>query len=168
MVTGTLIDGSLRVGQEVVVVPGGLKSRIRGLQSHRHKVESIGPGNRVAVNLVGLEVEQLSRGMVLTMPGWLEPTIRLDVHLDLLPDAPSPLEQNALLDFFTGSAETPAQITLLGADSIMPGQSGWVQIRLRDETAIVKGDRYIVRRLGWASITWPPPMVRLGEGRRTI
>ncbi len=157
VVTGTLIDGSLRVGQEVVVVPGGLKSRIRGLQTHRHKVESIGPGNRVAVNLVGLEVEQLTRGMVLTTPSWLDPTTRIDVHLDLLPDAPAPLEQNDLLDFFTGSIETPAQITLLDTDHLLPGQSGWVQVRLRDEIAAVKGDHYIVRR--------PSPSLTIGGGQ---
>jgi selenocysteine-specific elongation factor len=157
VVTGTLIDGSLRVGQEVMVVPGVLKSRVRGLQSHRHKVDSIGPGNRVAVNLVGVEVEQLSRGMVLTTPGWLEPTMRLDVHLHLLPDAPAPLEQNDSLDFFTGSAETPAQATLLDTDRLMPGQSGWVQLRLRDEVAVVKGDRYIVRR--------PSPSLTIGGGQ---
>ena len=157
VVTGTLIDGSLRVGQEVTVVPGGLKSRVRGLQSHRHKVEAIGPGNRVAVNLVGLEVEQLSRGMVLTIPGWLEPTRRVDINLHLLPDAPAPLEQNTLLDFFTGSAETPAQATLLDTDMLMPGQSGWVQLRLRDEVALAKGDKYIVRR--------PSPSLTIGGGQ---
>ncbi|HKP51452.1 MAG TPA: selenocysteine-specific translation elongation factor [Chloroflexia bacterium] len=157
VVTGTLVDGSLRVGQEVTVAPAGLKSRIRGLQSHRHKVDSIGPGNRVAVNLVGLEVEELSRGMVLTTPGWLEPTRRVDIHLHLLPGAPAPLEQNELLDFFTGSAETPAQATLLDTDRLMPGQSGWVQLRLRDEVALVKGDRYIVRR--------PSPSITVGGGQ---
>lgn len=157
VVTGTLIDGSLRVGQEMVVVPSGLKSRIRGLQSHKHKVESIGPGNRVAVNLTGLDVPDLARGMALTTPGWLEPTGRVDVFLNLLADAPEPVEQNDLLDFFTGSAETPSRITLLDTERLEPGQSGWAQLRLRDMVAAVKGDRYILRR--------PSPSLTIGGGQ---
>jgi selenocysteine-specific elongation factor len=157
VVTGTLIDGTLRVGQEVEIVPGELKSRVRGLQSHKHKVESIGPGNRVAVNLVGLEVEQIQRGMVLAAPGRLHPTRRIDIRLDLLPGAPAPVEQNDSLDFFTGSAETPAQITLLDTDRLEPGGTAWAQLRLRDEVAVVKGDRYIVRR--------PSPSLTIGGGQ---
>src|SRR5205823_2256824 len=145
---------TLHVGQEVEVVPGRIKTRIRGLQSHKHKVESIGPGNRVAVNLVGVEVDQLRRGMVLTLPGKLQPTRRVDVHLYLLPDAPAPVEQNDPLDFFTGSAETPAQITLLDADRLEPGHTAWAQLRLRDDVALAKGDRYIVRR--------PSPSLTIG------
>ncbi|MDQ3929380.1 MAG: selenocysteine-specific translation elongation factor, partial [Chloroflexota bacterium] len=123
VVTGTLTDGRLKVGQEVEIVPAGLRSRIRGLQSHKHKVESIGPGNRVAVNLVGVEVDDLARGMVVTLPGTLEPSTRVDVHLELLADSPVTLEQNSSLDFFTGASETPAQATLLDADRLEPGQS---------------------------------------------
>jgi selenocysteine-specific elongation factor len=157
VVTGTLIDGSLKVGQEVEIVPGGLKSRIRGLQSHKQKVESIGPGNRVAVNLVGVEVDQLQRGMVLAAPGWLHPTRRIDIHLSLLPSAPAPVEQNDPLDFFTGSAETPAQITLLDTNRLELGGTALAQLRLRDEVAVVKGDRYILRR--------PSPSLTIGGGQ---
>src|SRR5687768_11975605 len=146
VVTGTLLDGSFHVGQEVVFVPSGIKSRIRGLQSHKHKVERIQPGNRVAVNLTGLELDGLARGMVVTTPNWLHATNRVDVHLSLLPDAPAPLKQNSLLDFFTGATETPARITLLDTERLEPGQSGWAQLRLRDEVAVAKGDRYIIRR----------------------
>jgi selenocysteine-specific elongation factor len=157
VVTGTLIDGTLQVGQEVEIVPGGLKTRIRGLQSHKHKVDTIQPGNRVAVNLVGLEVDQIRRGMVLALPGKLQPTKRIDVHLHLLPDAPAPIEQNDALDFFAGSAETPAQVTLLDTDKLEPGGTAWVQLRLRDEVALAKGDRYIVRR--------PSPSLTIGGGQ---
>jgi selenocysteine-specific elongation factor len=157
VVTGTLVDGTLAVGQEVEIVPPGSRSRVRGLQSHKHKVNTIGPGNRVAVNLVGLEVDQLERGMVLTSPGRLRPTKRLDVHLSLLPNAPAPVEQNDSLDFFTGSAETPAQITLLDTERLEPGRTAWAQLRLRDEVAVAKGDRYIVRR--------PSPSLTIGGGQ---
>jgi selenocysteine-specific elongation factor len=156
VVTGTLIDGSFRVGQEVVLVPSGIKSRIRGLQSHKHKVERIEPGNRVAVNLTGVEVDDLARGMVVTTPNWLQATNRVDIHLSLLPDAPTPLRQNSLLDFFTGATETPARITLLDTERLEPGQSGWAQLRLREEVAVAKGDRYIIRR--------PSPSLTIGGG----
>ena len=157
VVTGTLIDGSLHVGQEVEIVPGGLKTRIRGMQSHKHKTESIEPGNRVAVNLVGLDVDQIRRGMVLTLTSKLQPTNRVDVQLRLLPDAPSPLEQNDPLDFFTGAAESPGRITLLDTDRLQPGDTAWAQLRLRDEVALLKGDRYIVRR--------PSPSLTVGGGQ---
>ncbi|HEX8230154.1 MAG TPA: selenocysteine-specific translation elongation factor [Chloroflexia bacterium] len=156
VVTGTLTDGRFKVGQEVEIVPGGLRSRIRGLQSHKHKVESIGPGNRVAVNLVGVEVDDLARGMVVMLPGTLEPTTRVDVHLELLADSPVTLEQNSSLDFFTGASETAAQATLLDVDRLEPGQSGLVQLRLRDPVALAKGDRYIARR--------PSPSLTIGGG----
>lgn len=156
VVTGTLTDGRLKVGQEMEIVPGGLRSRIRGLQSHKHKVESIGPGNRVAVNLVGVEVDELARGMVVTLPGTLEPTTRVDIHLELLAASPVTLEQNSSLDFFTGASETVAQATLLDADRLEPGQSGLVQLRLREPVAVSKGDRYIVRR--------PSPSLTIGGG----
>jgi selenocysteine-specific elongation factor len=157
VVTGTLVDGSLHVGQEVVIAPPGLKSRIRGLQSHRHRVESIGPGNRVAVNLAGIEVHQLERGMVLTTPGWLEPTTRIDASLTLLPGSPVVLEQNDLLDFFTGSTETQVRITLLDTERLEPGNSALVQLRLREPVVVVRGDRYIVRR--------PSPGLTIGGGQ---
>ncbi|HZU78032.1 MAG TPA: selenocysteine-specific translation elongation factor, partial [Dehalococcoidia bacterium] len=99
VVTGTLIDGSLRVGQELVVEPGRLRTRARGLQSHRQKVESLPPGTRAAVNVAGLATEELRRGMVLTTPGWLEPTIAVDVRLQAVRDLARPVRHNAQVTF---------------------------------------------------------------------
>ncbi|MEO5952007.1 MAG: SelB C-terminal domain-containing protein, partial [Chloroflexia bacterium] len=157
VVTGTLTDGTLHVGQEIEIVPGNLKSRIRGIQSHKHKLESIGPGNRVAVNLVGLDVDSITRGQVLALPGKLQSTKRIDIHLHLLPDAPAPIEQNDALDFFSGAAESPASITLLDTNRLEPGGTAWAQLRLRDEIALLKGDRYIVRQ--------PSPSLTIGGGQ---
>jgi selenocysteine-specific elongation factor len=80
VVTGTLIDGSLSVGMEAEIVPSGRVARIRGLQSHRQKIETASPGRRLAVNLSGVSHDQIQRGEVLTIPGWLRPTIALDVR----------------------------------------------------------------------------------------
>src|SRR5205085_9337642 len=112
----------------------------RGLQSHKHKVETATPGSRVAVNLTGLAVSDLHRGQVLTVPGGLAVTTKLDAQLTWLADAPKPLAQNALLDFFSGAAESPCRVTLLDTAQLEPGQRGWVQLRLRDPVALAKGD----------------------------
>jgi selenocysteine-specific elongation factor len=90
VVTGTLEDGSLALGQEVQILPPALNSRIKSLQAHKSKLNSIGPGNRVAVNLVGLSLAEIKRGQVLTTPGWLTPTNLIDARLKLLaqPDRP--------------------------------------------------------------------------------
>ncbi|MCL5256959.1 MAG: selenocysteine-specific translation elongation factor [Chloroflexi bacterium] len=144
--TGTLIDGKLEVGQEIEVQPKGLKTRVRGLQVHKHKAAEALPGNRVAVNVSNLAVEDLARGDVLTTPGWLKPAWRLDVKLRVLAHAPKDIEQNDTLDFFTGAAEVPASLTLLDKEKLEPGEEGWVQLRLAGPVAVAKGDRFILRQ----------------------
>jgi selenocysteine-specific elongation factor len=157
VVTGTLLDGSLEVGQDVVLLPSGARARVRGIQSHGRKADRGEPGARTAVNLSGIERDAIQRGDVLTTPGWLEPTSLLDVHLRLIRDAPQPLEQNDQVDLFIGSAESLGNVTLLNAERMLPGEEGWVQIRLVRPIAAAAGDRFIVRR--------PSPSVTIGGGR---
>lgn len=156
VVTGTLSDGTLRVGQEVEILPARLKARVRGLQTHKHKIENAVPGSRVAVNLSGLSTDQVKRGDVVTLPGWLEPTQLADGSLDYLADAPRELRHNQLVEFFSGSAEVPAHVRLLGTRSLAPGQRGWVQLRLAERVPLVKGDRFIIRQ--------PSPSLTIGGG----
>ena len=144
VVTGTLIDGELRVGQELEVLPGSVKTRARGLQSHKTKVESARPGERVAVNLGGVAVERISRGMVLTTPGWLRPTGALDVRVQVLRSAPA-LTHNASVSFHSGSAEANGRVRLLETDLIPPGESGWAQVVLESPVALAKGDLFVIR-----------------------
>ncbi|NLE09690.1 MAG: selenocysteine-specific translation elongation factor, partial [Dehalococcoidales bacterium] len=99
VITGTLVDGTLMTGQEVEIVPGGLKSRIRGLQSHKSRVEHAELGSRVAVNLVGLATTDVLRGQVLTTPGWLKPTTVLSARLRVLSHLRRPLLHNAIVNF---------------------------------------------------------------------
>jgi len=145
VVTGTLVDGSLRVGQEIEIMPGNLKSRVRGLQMHKTKAEIVAPGNRVAVNLTGLEVTDLRRGMVLTVPAWLHATDLVDVRLHLLPDSPVEITQNSRFDFFSGAAEALAGVTILDKEKILPGDEGLLQLRLSEPLALAKNDRFILR-----------------------
>ena len=157
VVTGTLSDGTLITGQEVEIQPSGLKARIRGLQTHKQKVAQAVPGSRVAVNLTGVSIDDVQRGHIVTTPGWLRPTTLVDCHLRYLPDAPAPLKHNAPVDFFSGAAETLARVRLLDARALSPGDEGWVQLRLEEPVALVKGDRFIVRQ--------PSPSVTIGGGR---
>lgn len=145
IVTGTLLDGSLSVGDEVEIIPSGLKSRLRGLQTHKARVTIAGPGSRVAANLVGIATTQVQRGDVLTKSGWLVATTLLSAHLHLLSDAPRPLVHNITVSFHTGSAETMAKVRLLEKEKLQPGEWGWVQIALSQPVALVKGDRFIIR-----------------------
>jgi selenocysteine-specific elongation factor len=154
VVTGTLIDGSLAVGQEVEVVPAGLKSRLRGLQTHKSKIDTAGPGSRVAANLVGLNTSQVERGDVVTTPGWLKPTRLVTVKLDLISYLPRPLRHGAEVSLHTLAAESMARLRLLEADELKPGGSGWAQLALERPLAIINGDRFIIRS----------PMETLGGG----
>ncbi len=157
VVTGTLSDGTLTVGQEVEIQPSGVKARIRGLQTHKQKIEEAVPGSRVAINLTGVGKDEVQRGEVVTSPRWLRPTTLVDCQLRYLPDAPVSLKHNALVDFFSGAAETLAHVRLLGTRVLAPGEVGWVQLRLENPVALFKGDRFIIRQ--------PSPSVTIGGGR---
>lgn len=153
VITGTLADGSFEVGQEVEILPQGLKARVRGLQTHKQKAERVVPGSRVAINLSGVSKTDLKRGDVVTSPGWLHPTVLIDVQLRYLPailrsgsgQARRPLRHNTQLKLFSGAAETVARVRLLGQDTLPPDESGWAQLRLQEPVPLVKGDRFIVR-----------------------
>jgi selenocysteine-specific elongation factor len=145
VVTGTLLDGPLTIGQELLVLPAGLRARVRGLQTHNQREELALAGTRVAVNLAGVHHSEVGRGDVLAPPGTLEPTSMLDVRVRTLADAPAPLAQNMALDLFCGAAEVPCRLTLIDAEELGPGQSGWAQLRLERPIVVARGDRCILR-----------------------
>ena len=155
VVTGTLIDGSLSRGQEVEIVPPGMKSRLRGLQTHKARIDTASPGSRVAANLTGVATSELKRGDVLTNPGWLIPTTVLDAKLRLLPYLHRPLRHNATISFHTGTAEAMAKVRMLEKEELKPGEAGWAQLTLDKPVAVVKDDRFIIRS----------PMDTLGGGK---
>ncbi len=156
VVTGTLIDGSLNVGDEVTILPKNLPARVRGLQTHKAKIDHAVPGSRVAINLSGVEMNDLKRGNVVTTPHRLSPTLLIDARFEHLRTSPRPITHNMEVKFFHGAAEVSAHIRLLNDQSIAPGQTAWVQFALREELAVIKGDRFIVRL--------PSPSITLGGG----
>jgi len=153
VVTGTAISGRLQVGEAVTVYPPGYKARVRGLQVHGAAVEEALAGNRTAINLQGLEKEELERGMVVAPPGALLPSRRLDAYLEVLPSAPRPLKHRQAVRLHTGTSERVALPLLLDADELPPGASGYVQFFLRQPLALKPGDRLVIRSFSPA-FTW--------------
>jgi selenocysteine-specific elongation factor len=156
VVTGTLTDGHLTIGDEVQVLPAEHKARVRGLQTHKRKEELAVAGSRTAVNLSGINVDQIQRGDVLTHPNDYKTTRRLDVRFRLLPDVSAPLMHNTETKMYIGAAEVVARVRLLGTEALLPGEEGWLQLELTRPVVTVRGDHYILRR--------PSPGETLGGG----
>lgn len=157
IVTGTLLDGSLRVGDEVSIQPGNLTGRIRGLQTHKTKRNIAHPGSRVAINLTGIAREDIARGQVVALPGLLRETKLIDAQYRHLDGAAAPLTHNAEVKLFVGSAEVTARVRIIGQEKIESGTDGWVQLALVAPIAIMHDDRFILRR--------PSPGETIGGGR---
>lgn len=156
IVTGTLSDGFFQIGDAVEILPAGVPARIRGLQTHRQAVKRGEPGSRLAINLSGVGTDEIRRGDVVAKPNTLQSTVLLDVQFRLLASAPRPLVHNQAVDFFSGAADVPARVRLLGTEQLEPGHEGWLQLRLSQPVVVTAGDRYILRQ--------PSPSVTLGGG----
>ena len=145
VVTGTLVDGSIAVGDEMEVVPSGRVVRVRGLQRHNEKVEKVGPGSRVAANLIGVDKKDLVRGDILAAPHSVEPARRVDATIRVLASAPQPVRHGAELLLHTGTVEVGSRVIVLDGDEIAPGAQGWVQLYLDRPIAAVAHDRFVLR-----------------------
>ena len=157
VVTGTLVDGSLKVGEELEAVQCGRMVRVRGLQRHNSKVELASPGSRIAVNLSGAEKSQLARGDVLVPPHALLSTRRVDAQVRVLASAPRGLRHGAELLLHTGTAEVGCRVVVLEGDVIEPGGEGWIQLYLERAIAAASQDRFVLRV--------PSPPLTLAGGR---
>lgn len=156
VVTGTLSDGHLTVGDEVEILPSGLTGRIRGLQTHKKKEETAVIGSRTAVNISGVDTEAVKRGEVVVHPNQYQATRRVDARFRLLKDASASVRHGDEVKFFVGASETIAVVRLLGVEELKAGEEAWIQLELRDPVVTVRGDRYILRR--------PSPSETLGGG----
>jgi selenocysteine-specific elongation factor len=155
VVTGTLISGSVAAADEVELLPGGQRLRVRGVQSGGKAVERALPGQRTAVNLAGIEHTALKRGMVLATPGKFRKTRRVDVRLELLASARK-MKQGSRVHFHAGTAETIAEVFFHGARELPPGGRALANLKLQDELLLLPGDRFIVRQFS--------PIVTIGGG----
>jgi len=157
IVTGTLIDGQLAVGDAVEILPQGLEGRIRGLQTHKQTEEIALPGSRTAVNITGISHDLIERGNTLVHPDTFKPTKMIDVWCTLLPDVKDPLKHNTEVKLFIGAAEVMARVRLLGVDKLVPGKDAFLQLMLQNPIAALRQDRFIIRR--------PSPPATIGGGQ---
>ncbi len=159
VVTGTLVEGALSVGDAVEVITQRgtvLQSHVRGLQTHKQKLERALPGSRVAINLTGVSVEDAARGSVVARPGTLQATTLADVEIELLAGVELPLKHNAEVKVFSGAAMCVARVWLLAGTAIQPGQTGRAQLQCVTPMPLTNGDRLIIRL--------PSPSITLGGG----
>jgi selenocysteine-specific elongation factor len=145
VVTGTLISGRLRKEDEIEVLPSRRRLRVRGVQVHGSSTEEAVAGQRTAVNLAGVAQEDIERGMMLAERGLLLPTRKLDVHITMLDGAPV-MKNHSRVHLHMFTAETTAEVSLLGSEELRAGESGWAQLHTTIPVACVPGDRFIVRR----------------------
>ena len=145
VVTGTLADGPLEVGQEVELQPSGQRARIRSLQVHETSHERVGAGTRLAANLSGIDHSEIVRGEIVTSPDWLKPSTAFDATFREIGDARRAVRHNHKVTLFAGTRELPATVRVLEGDQIAPGNSGWIQVRTKARVALVRGDLFVVR-----------------------
>jgi len=143
--TGTLLSGALQVGDNLQIYPGERVSRVRSLQVHGLKVDTAEAGQRVAVNLTGLDTESVTRGDVLAQPGALRPSHRLDAKLQLLRSAPKELKHRARVRIYLGTAEILGRVLLLDREELQQGSETYVQLQLETPAAVAKNDRFVIR-----------------------
>lgn len=157
VVTGTLLSGTISVGDEVELLPSGLPARVRGVQTHGRRGDAASAGQRVAVNLQGVEHTEVERGDIVVPRGVYRTTRAVDARLDYLPSAPRELRHRSTLRLHSATYEVPAQVILLDRDALIPGDSAYIQLRLRHPVLLLPGDPFVLRSYS--------PQATLGGGR---
>ena len=145
VVTGTLINGSVQVGDDLQIMPQGTMTKIRGIQTHQSSHEEINPGTRVALNLAGIDKNAISRGDLLVKPETTENTYVVDASFELLKEYPNELRHNLNVTFHVGSRELLAKLRLLEKGVPVPGKEHFIQFKFENPQPISKGERYVIR-----------------------
>ena len=156
VVTGTLVDGTVSVGDEVEVYPQRKLTRIRSLQNHNEAAESMSAGMRVAANLQGVERKEVSRGCIVAKPGTLRQADRLLTHVAVSGDSPFDVRNSSRVHFYTGTEELMCRVRLLDADALLPGEDGFAQLVFDRPVTARNHDRFIIRFFS--------PVVTIGGG----
>ncbi len=165
VVTGTALSGTVRAEEPVQVLPRGIETRIRGIQSHGKPVKEVYAGQRVALNLQGVEKDELERGDVVVSPGRFQPVSAMDVKIELLAGAPT-IKSGARVHFHLGTSEKVARVVLYDKQELKSGESSYAQLRLSGPVVAQGMDRFVVRRLspletmGGGSVLDPRPARR--------
>ena len=145
VVTGTLIEGSVSNGDMAEILPGGVQARVRNLQVHDRDVETAYAGQRVAINLAGVKKADLGRGDVIARPGSVRTSLMLDARLQNLKNSQRTILSGSQVHLYHGSAVRLCKVVLLDRDALQPGESCYAQLRLTEEIAAKRGDRFVIR-----------------------
>ena len=156
VVTGTLLCGEITLGDELALLPSGREGRVRGIQAHGYKADKGLAGQRLAVNLQGIDLNEAQRGDVVVPRGVFQPTRVVDVRLDYLPSALRELKHRTRVHLHSATYEVPAQVILLDRDTLRQGDSAYVQLRLSAPVLLLSGDSYILRAVS--------PAITIGGG----
>jgi len=156
IVTGTLLAGTFKVGDEVQIFPGNKKSRIRSIQVHGSDSQYGYAGQRVAINLAGLKKADLERGYVVAPINSMQSTMMIDVKLNLLKDSQRIIDNRTRLRLYIGTSEVLCRVVFLDREQLTPGESCFAQLRLEDTIAVKRGDKFIIR--------FYSPMMTIGGG----
>jgi len=157
VITGSLVSGSIKVGDTVTIFPSMTTSKVRGIQVHNESVEEAGPGMRTAINFQGLEKASVNRGEVLSTPGALRPSYMVDVSLHFLDSNRKPAKNRTKVRFHTGTSEVFGYLVLLDREELNPGEDIVAQIRLDTPVTLVRDDRFVIRSYS--------PVRTIGGGR---
>lgn len=157
VVTGSVSSGTLNIGDQVVIEPGHVEVRVRGLQNHDRKAESIQSGQRAAINLAGVHHDEVRRGQELAADGFLTPSQLMTVQLEILPSAIKPLKNRARVRLHLGTNETMATVSLLKSNELRPGTAGPAQLFLADPVVSSWNQAFVVRS--------ESPVMTIGGGR---
>jgi selenocysteine-specific elongation factor len=165
VVTGTAVSGRIKIDEPVEILATGISTRVRGIQTHGKAREEAVAGQRTALNLIGVEKDQLRRGDVVVTPGRFKPTSALDIKIELLKDAP-PLKSRDKVHFHLGTSESVARVILYGPEELKAGESCYGQARLGEPVTAQVQDRFVIRRfspletIGGGSVLDPSPSRR--------
>ena len=166
IITGTLVSGTITKDDLLEMYPIGKECKIRSIQVHGQDRKECYAGQRVAINLSNVKKREIKRGCVLAPPNSMKNTDLLDVRLNVLDSSMRVLTNHTRLHFFTGTSEILCRAVLLDKEEIGPGESGYVQLRLEEEIAVRRGDKFVVRfyspmeTIGGGVILEPNPGVK--------
>lgn len=145
VVTGTLVSGSISLGETIEVLPSHKEGKIRNIHVYNRPVEEARAGQRTALNIQGVEVSEIGRGDVITRPKTFIPTQLIDAYLEYLPSATKPLKDRSIMRFHVGSSLATASITMLDREKLEPGEGGFVQLKLDRPVVAAHNDRFVIR-----------------------
>ena len=157
VVTGTLMDGSVRVGDDILIYPEAAKAKVRGIQTYGRDTDTASAGQRTAINLSGVSKDDIDRGDIAAYPGAVTVTSMIDTELTIFSSTDRVILNNSRVHLYCGSDEVLCKVILLDRDALSAGETAYAQLRLEEPAAVRRGDRFIIR--------FYSPVITVGGGR---